>query len=198
MVHLNRHQQGVALPVMLIMLVVMLVSSIYLLKSSNSSTIGAANMAYDDSLAKAADLGLQAGFDYLQARSKVSKTQMTLDDTANGYVSNYDTTQQVNDPLFWQSKKTIPAGPGVPFQIQYVVHRACSLPNLRYDTGGNVCMQTSANPLQAGSPVALGSSYGINSSVYTSAPQLHYIITARITGPRGGYVVSQMVVLIDA
>jgi hypothetical protein len=195
--HLNRREQGVALPVMLIMLVVMLVSSIYLLKSSNSSTIGAANLSYEDSLAKAADLGLQAGFDYLQARSKVSKSLLTGDDLANGYVSLYDPTQQVSDPLFWQSKKIIPAGPGVPFQVQYVIHRACIYTG-RYDLANNTCMQTSANPLQAGSPVALGASFAINSSTYTSAPQLHYIITARILGPRGGNVVSQLVVLIDA
>ena len=194
----RRREQGVALPVMLIMLVVMLVSSIYLLKSSNSSTIGAANMAYDDSLAKAADLGLQAGFDYLQARSKVSKAQMTVSEPGKGYLSSYDTSQQVTDPKFWQSAVTIPAGPAVPFQIQYVIHRACLLPNLAYNEGNNVCMQTASNPLQNGSPVPIGASWGVNNSMYTTAPQVHYIITARIFGPRGGNVVSQMVVLIDA
>lgn len=197
MVNLNRREQGVALPVMLIMLVVMLVSSIYLLKSSNSSTIGAANMSYDDALAKAADLGLQAGFDYLQARSKVSKTLLTSDSPADGYVSSWDGKLQVSDPLFWAAQKTIPAGTNVPFTIQYVIHRACNYTG-RYDLNNNACMQTSSNPLQAGSPLALGASNAINSATYTSAPQLHYIITARIFGPRGGNVVSQLVVLIDA
>lgn len=193
-----RRQQGVALPVMLIMLVVMMVGSIYLLKSSNSSTISAANMAYDDSLAKAADLGLHAGFQYLKTRSQLDKGLMDSDDKGNGYLSSYNPNQGVDDAAFWQSAVAIPASAGMPFTIKYVMHRACLMPNARYDVAGNACMQTSANPLQTGSPLALGASMAINTSTYTSAPQIHYIITARIYGPRGGYVVNQMVVLIDA
>jgi len=196
MVHVTRkRQQGVALPVMLIMLVVMLISSIYLLKSSNSSTISAANMAYEEQLSKAADLGLQAAFQYLQVRSTGSKVAMATDDKANGYLSSYDTTVLVSDSNFWTNAVTIQSTPALPFTIQYVMHRACLLPNTTFDN--NSCMQTTANPAAAGSPVALGTSLGITSSSFNSAPQIHYIITARIYGPRGGYVVNQMVALID-
>jgi len=192
-----RREQGVALPVMLIMLVVMLVSSVYLLKSSNSSTISAANMAYDDTLAKAADLGLQAGFQYLQVRSKADKALMLVDDTAQGYHAAYDGKTQVNDSAFWDHPVVIAPSAGQPFKIQYVIYRAC-LRAQSYDVVGNACVQTSENPLSTGSPVALGASLSITSSPYTSAPQIHYLITARIYGPRGGYVVNQMAVLIDA
>jgi len=201
--HLNlRRQHGVALPVMLIMLVVMLVSSIYLLKSSNSSTIGAANLAYDDSLAKAADLGLQAGFQYLQVRSKANKALMLVDDhksdgTGNGYNASYDGVTPPTASSFWDNATTINPTADQPFKIQYVIHRACLLA-IAYDDKTNACVQTSENPLSTGSPVALGASVAITSASYTSAPQIHYMITARIYGPRGGYVVNQMIALIDA
>ena len=50
----RRPARGVALPVMMIMLTVMLISSIYLLKSSLSSTLLTSRLAYDAQLAKAA------------------------------------------------------------------------------------------------------------------------------------------------
>jgi Tfp pilus assembly protein PilX len=200
MANVNKlRQQGIALPVMLIILVVMLISSIYLLKSSNSSTMTAANMAYDAALSKAADLGLHKGFQYLQNRSLTAKSALEQDDLANGYVATYNTAQSVNADAFWVNAKTIENtanGSATADTIQYVVHRACSVTG-RFDTN-NACIQTSANVLAGGTAVAAGNSLDMKSDVLTSAPQIHYIITARIFGPRGGNVVNQMVVLIDA
>ena len=47
-------------------------------------------------------------------------------------------------------------------------------------------------------PRGAGTSLASDSQVYSGTPQLHYVITARIFGPRGGNVVNQMVVLIGA
>ena len=58
-----RRQAGLALPIMLIMLAVMLVSSIYLLKASTSTTLTTANLAYDSALGKEADLGVHKAFE---------------------------------------------------------------------------------------------------------------------------------------
>jgi len=194
-----RRQQGVALPVVLIILVVMLISSVYLLKSSNSSTLTASNMAYETNLSMAADLGLHAGFRYLQSRAtKANKKQLQDNDIPSGYFASYDPGQSVNDSGFWGDAPTIQAGTGnFVYQVQYVVHRACSLVG-SYNVANNACVETTANPLSTGSAVTPGESQDAGGVVYTSSPQLHYIITARIFGPRGGNVVNQMVVLIDA
>jgi uncharacterized protein YpmB len=56
MMPFRRLQRGIALPIMLIMLAVMMVSSIYLLKSSTSTTLTTSNLAYEAALTKAADL----------------------------------------------------------------------------------------------------------------------------------------------
>ncbi|MDQ2821809.1 MAG: hypothetical protein M3Y65_15680 [Pseudomonadota bacterium] len=194
-----RRQQGIALPVVLIILVVMLISSVYLLKSSNSSTLTASNMAYDANLSMAADLGLHAGYKYLQARApKAVKAQLQQNDTSAGYWATYEPAQPVSADAFWANAATVQAGAGnFVYTVQYVIHRACSVTGA-YNAANNACIQTTANRLAGGSEVAPGESQEFGGAVYDSAPQLHYIITARIFGPRGGNVVNQMVVLIDA
>jgi Tfp pilus assembly protein PilX len=196
----QRRQHGVALPVMLIIMVIMLISSVYLLKASNNSTLSAANMAYDSALSKAADLGLHKGFQYLQAKSLANKELLWTDDTANGYLASYDTTQAVTSDAFWANAVTVKNtaaqnGTSADDVIQYVVHRACL--NAGSYVISNACEMTSSNPFNA-----VTASYGVsqssNGAVYNAAPQIHYIITARLTGPRGGSVINQLVVLIDA
>lgn len=196
----KRRQHGVALPVMLIILVVMLISSIYLLKASNSSTLSAANMAYDSALAKAADLGLHKGYQYLQTQSATNQVLLQADDFANGYEATYNTTQDVNDDNFWLHAATVnnlaaQNGTSKDDIIQYVVHRACINAGAT-NAAGNACMQTAGNPFSAGTSVAAGSSLASSTVIYTTPPRIHYIITARISGPRGGSVVNQLVVLI--
>jgi Tfp pilus assembly protein PilX len=192
-------QQGIALPVMLIMLVIMLVSSIYLLKSSNSSTLTASNMAYDAALSKAADLGLHKGFQYLKDRAAGNKTALQQNDAVNGYVASFDTTQPVTAEAFWTNAVTITNtanGTTTPDTIEYVVHRACRVAG-RFDVN-NACIQTSSNVVAGGTTTSPGESADVTSEPLVHPPQIHYIITARIYGPRGGNVINQMVVLIDA
>lgn len=195
-----QHQRGVALPVMLIILLVMLISSVYLLKSSNTATISASNMAYDAALSKAADLGLHVGFQYLQAQAIADKSVLNADQTGSGYLSTYNAGQQVNDDAFWANAKTVTNtanGTSTADTIQYVIHRACRATG-SFSATGNSCVQTTANPLASGSAVSPGESLDASAPSFKSAPQIHYIITARIFGPRGGNVVNQLVVLIDA
>ena len=190
---LLRHQQGLALPVMLMMLVVMLVSSIYLFKSSNSAALTSTNLAYEDTMSRAADLGVVTAFQWLSATAANSKTLLNADNEANGYKATLDTTQSVSSPEFWTGSQTVvdPVGN----RIEYIVHRLCALP-IAYDASGNSCVQTAENTSNSNTAVALGASLASDAPVYAGSPRLHYVITARIFGPRGGNVVNQTVVLI--
>ena len=78
-------QRGIALPVMLIMMLVMLVTSIYLLKSSNSTTLSASSLAYDATLSRAADFGLHKGFEWISQKAKTDKGALTAHQPAEGY-----------------------------------------------------------------------------------------------------------------
>lgn len=190
-----RRQRGLALPVMLIVLVVMLVTSVYLLKSSNSTTMTASNMAYDASLSRAADLGLHAAFDWLSTTSRDNKVLLNEDSPANGYSATLDPAQPVASSGFWTDKRTLDDGAGN--TVEYVIHRMCAMP-LPYDDANNACVQTSANTAALGTAVALGESLASDAPTYATTPQVHYVITARIKGARGTNVVNQMVVLIGA
>ena len=183
-----RGQHGIAMPVMLIMLAVMLVSGIYLIKSSTSTTLTTANLAYDSALAKAADAGLHAGFAYL--RTVVNKAELENNQPAQGYVATLTPTWTASTPAFWSGSVTLPPN-AAGDRVEYVIHRMCTFTG---PYNGNDCPKTSARP-DAPTPVAFGNSLALGAAQYATQPQLHYVITARINGPRGGNVVTQAVVL---
>jgi Tfp pilus assembly protein PilX len=190
-----RRQRGIALPVMMIILLVMLISSVYLFKASNSTTMTTANLAYDASLSKAADLGLHAGFQWLSNTATGNKVLLNADNPANGYVANLNTNLTPSAGDFWNGSQFIDDTANN--RIEYVVHRMCAVAGA-YDAGINQCVQTSANTSTLGTSVGVGDSLASDSPSFAGTPQLHYVITARITGPRGGNVVNQLVVLIGA
>ncbi|HZV66038.1 MAG TPA: hypothetical protein VFG03_14125 [Telluria sp.] len=194
-----RRQRGIALPVMLIILLVMLAGSIYLIKSTNSTTLTTSNLAYEASLSKAADLGLLTGFQWLSQTAATNKAALQNNDVPHGYQATLDTTQTTSDSGFWVGSHTIDDNVNH-FTVEYVVHRMCALPG-SYDAIGppaNTCVQTTANTSTLNNSVAVGDSLASDASGYATTPQLHYVITARIFGPRGGNVVNQLVVMIGA
>lgn len=190
-----RRQRGIALPVMMIILLVMLVSSVYLFKAINSTTMTTANLAYDASLRKAADLGLHAGFQWLSDTASANKGLLNANDSGHAYLANLDVTLNPNENEFWTGSAVI--ADSANNRIEYVVHRLCAVAGA-YDMPGNSCVQTAANTSTLGTSVGVGDSLAADSPVFAGTPQVHYVITARIFGPRGGNVVNQLVVLIGA
>lgn len=187
---LARRQRGVALPVMLIMLTVMMLSSIYLLRSTNSSTMTTSNLAYDSALTKAADLGLHTAFQFLATQPKAT---LVADIPAAGYVASMAPNRGVNHPDFWAGSAYVEDS--AHNRIQYVIHRMCMLPGAYNATApANNCTLSAAKQKGA-SQAGLGLSLSSDRSEYATMPELHYVVTARIDGPRGGNVVTQSVVM---
>jgi hypothetical protein len=116
------------------------------------------------------------------------------DSAGNAYVATFDTTQTLASPQFWVGSLTLVQGE---HRIEYVIHRMCALKGT-YDKPSNSCMQTAPNTSSLGNAVPLGASLASDSTILAGAPQVHYIVTARIFGARGGNVVNQAVVLIGA
>jgi len=190
----NLRAHGMALPVVLIILAVMLLGSVYLLRSVNSTALTTGNLAYDTTLSREADLGLHTGFAWLSQTAQTNKAALNQDDAANGYVATWDVASQARDAAFWNGSRTITGDDGT--SIEYVIHRLCASTGAY--SGTNRCMQTAANTATAGSTVAMGDSLASDAPSYAGTPQLHYVITARITGGRGANVTNQMIVLIGA
>jgi len=191
-----RRQRGVALPVMLIMMLVMLVTSIYLLRSSNSTTLAASNLAYDATLSRAVDLGLHTGFQWLRETAIANRSDLDTDHADNGYVASLeDVALSPRDSAFWAGSVELEDADGN--KIKYVIHRLCQTSGA-FNDSENACVQTAANTVKLGTTVAIGESLASDAPAYASSPQLHYVITARLDGARGGNVINQMVVLIGA
>ncbi|MGJ9416781.1 hypothetical protein ACHAC9_03290 [Massilia sp. CMS3.1] len=190
----HRSEQGIALPVMLIILLVMLISSVYLLKSSNTTTLTAANLAYDSAQGRAVDAGLHQGFEWLSDTAKTNRALLNENSSANGYVAILMAGQSVRSEAFWEGGRVVEVNQQ---RIEYVIHRLCSL-KLPYDHKDNACVLTSDNPSAMGSSVKVGDSLALDAPRFTTIPKVHYVVTARIAGARGGNVVNQLVVQIGA
>ena len=193
-------QRGVALPIALIMLVVMLFSGIYLMRASNNATILASNLAYERDISRRADFGLSTAYDWLSTTSSnlATKGNLDLDQPAAGYIATYACVASncYRDAAFWVSAVTVNDPTGNP--VEYIVHRMCSLPNLAYNFGNNTCVQTTAVTTVSASGAVAGTSLSSDSETYTTLPQIHYVITARVPGAKGASVINQMVVMIGA
>jgi hypothetical protein len=190
----HSRQRGIALPVILIMLTVMMISSIYLLRSSTSGALATSNLAYEAQLTKAADAGLHAGFTYL--RDVVNKNVLLVNQSDAGYVATMPQNWTVANANFWLGSVKLAPNPddgadGV--EVEYVIHRLCNLVG-DYDVKPNKC-QTSAPRPDAPGPRKLGETLKIDPSDLAVAAQIHYVVTARVFGPRGGNVVTQAVVM---
>jgi hypothetical protein len=182
-------QRGIALPVMLIMLTVMMVSSIYLLRASTSTTLTTSNLAYESAQTRAADAGLHVGFAYVRG---TGNSLLLNNQAAAGYVATMTSGWTVSTPAFWIGAVTMPADASGN-QVQYVIHRMCTLPG-PYDSSNNSCRTTAPRPTVPGA-VPLGLSLTLGKQPLNAAAQIHYLVTARVFGPRGGNVVTQAVIM---
>jgi len=196
-----KRQRGVALPIALIMLVVMLFSGIYLMRASNNATIMSSNLAYERDISRRADFGLTTAYNWLSATASggaAAKATLQSDQPANAYSSVYVTCNLgicYRDPAFWANAITVNDPAGNP--VQYVIHRMCKFPNLDAMAVGQQCVTTSPTSGNAGG-VQAGSSLSSDTEAITLLPQIHYVITARVPGVKGASVINQMEVMIGA
>jgi Tfp pilus assembly protein PilX len=190
-----KRQRGIALPVMLLMMLTMLATSIFLIKSINSTTLTSSNLAYESAQARQADQGLATAFQWLSSTAYSSKSTLNSNNAAAGYVANWDTSKKVSDPAFWVGKQTI-VDATTNTSVEYVIHRMCKFTG-SYDPPANQCVLT-VDAASTASSVTPGQSLGLGNTTFDSAPQVHYVVTSRIFGARGGNVVNQLVVLIGA
>jgi Tfp pilus assembly protein PilX len=196
-------QRGVALPIALIMLVVMLFSAIYLMRASNNATLMSSSLAYERDISRRSDFGLSAGYNWISATASnpATKGNLDADQLASGYISTYACVASncYRDTTFWTNSVTVNDPSGNP--VEYVIHRMCQYPvayNGKFGALDNQCVQTSGAAAAAAGGAVAGTSLSSDSEIYTMLPQIHYVITARVPGVKGASVINQMVVMIGA
>jgi type IV pilus assembly protein PilX len=203
MKHLRRHrapasrQSGVMLVIALIVLVAMTMAGLAMMRSVDTATIVAGNVAYKQSTVSAADQGLQTGYWWLS--SNASGATLHSDNTGAGYLSSVPLTEPdwMNDAA-WSNAFSLNGGAPDAYnnRIQYLIHRMCPVPNCAPEAN---CL---GNDNKCGSTPDLTAVTGdgldhTKAQFWKLPPQVHYRITARAIGPRNSVTVVQSMVRIQ-
>ena len=171
----NLHrQQGVVLFISLIVLVAMTLAGIALIRSVDTTNLIAGNLAFRQGATLAADSGVEAARNWLITQNTAS---LSSDSTGNGYYS-FAMAVPAWGQYDWQNLSiALPGGPDAAGnQVNYVVHRLCSLTGSPTGAGNN-CLTTTT--LGGG-----GSGKGVGIKTVAGVAVYYYRVTSRVIGPR--------------
>lgn len=191
-----RGERGLVLFIALIVLVAMSLAGVALMRSVDTGTVVAGNMAFKQAAIMVADRGTQEATKWLQDNSAGATLQTTND--AQGYFSS----RPVVEPDWFDAAswgQSVALNGGAPDAsgnvVRYVIHRMCTLP----DTPYNGAIGTTANECAlyfATSAAASGGSMSVGAPQFIGTPQLYYRVTTRVEGPRNTISVIQSSVLV--
>jgi len=184
--HINK-QQGVVLFIALIALAVMSLAAVALIRSVDTNTIIAGNLAFKQSATISADTGMESAIEWLSNNS----ASLAADDKPSGYYSTSNSGLPLTDEATWTAAKSAYAGQaGCPAtgtciggldngvdasgnSIRYVIERMCTATGeatpetcLFGVTADEGCVRV-GDPACSGNPVL--------------SPM--YRVTARVAGP---------------
>lgn len=182
---LRKAQRGVVLFVALIVLVAMSLAGIALMRSVDTGTIIAGNLAFRQAATHVADLGVEAARSWL---TSTASTTLYNDQSSSGY---YATSQSTIDLLGniaaqtdfdWTNNSVTTtggfAGPSG-YTVRYVIHRLCQSSG---DPAGASCVKTTVSSSATSTGTKGAATYG--SYAITVPTAALYRITVRVAGPR--------------
>jgi Tfp pilus assembly protein PilX len=182
----RRAQQGVVLFIALIILVAMSLAGIALMRSVDTGTVIASNLAFRQSTTYVGDLGVEAARAWLRTRTPTQLRDDALTPGSQAYYAKWD-GGNILTGIDWGAtgpSVEVTSGPHVPpagFSVRYVIHRLCQETGNPADTDTR-CVKTfgTAGGSSTGSKGA--ATYG---GYALSAPVAAiYRITVQVTGPR--------------
>ena len=211
-------QRGFSLMVVLVALLIIGFAAVALLRSSDTGTLVAGNLAFKKTALAAGDAGSEEALTWLVATAAAG-IALNSDDTDNGYyASTFDacdltgsrTAGHANDDVNWDGSNpgndecnmaaTTVAPPGVPpdYTVRFVINRYCNAagdPNSVFAEDGTTPMVCST----AGAGASEGSTRGgpsYGSTPLSGTSQTYYRVTTRIEGPRNTVRYAQTVVVL--
>lgn len=175
-------QQGMVLLVALIVLVAITVAGLGMIRSVDTATLVAGNLAFQQSATHAADKGIEAAM--LMLKDKEAAGALDAHDTSNGYFASMQAVDSPAAGQSWQAfwKDSLEASAYEVGEDQFnnriffVVHRLCANP--QPPGSGGVCV---ASPNVTNSD---GNSVVSGRITIDAASQIYYRITVRVSGPR--------------
>ncbi len=191
-----RRERGLVLFIALIVLVAMSLAGVALMRSVDTGTVVAGNMAFKQSAIMVADRGTQEATKWLQDNSAGAVLQST--NTAGGYFSSRPVVEpDWFDAASWAQSVALNGGaPDASGNVvRYMIHRMCTLPDTPYN--GSIGTQANECALYfATSAAASGGSMAVGAPQFIGTPQLYYRVTTRVEGPRNTVSVIQSSVLV--
>lgn len=176
--------RGAVLFIALIVLVAMTLAGIAIMRSVDTTTLIAGNLAFKQGTIQSSDNGVESGFQWLMA----NRPALANNNLASGYYSQRPAgTLNWNDPATWASAVTV--GPDAAGNtISYLIHRMCTCPDTPYNgtCPGTGAAQLCALDAAAGAvpPPAQGDSFVVGAPGFLQDPRPYYRITVRTQGPR--------------
>lgn len=134
--HPQYAQRGLVLFIALVALVVMSLAAVALIRSVDTSTIIAGNLAFKQSAVTSADIGLESAFDWIEAQAIADPVTLDSDIEAGAYFATTETlaTEALTQEATWAADfGALAAGIGVVDgvdtqtgnRIRYIIQRMC-------------------------------------------------------------------------
>jgi Tfp pilus assembly protein PilX len=174
-------ERGMVLLVALVVLVAIMVAGIAMMRSVDTATLVAGNLAFQQAATNSADQGIEKAIAMLQAKSAAGT--LVGDDASNGYFASMTSLSSPSGSMTWQAfwdtylaASAYDAGVDqTGNHIYFVVHRECAKsgsPSAAECVGSPVVTTASGNSEEAGEVELNASS------------QTYYRITVRVSGPK--------------
>lgn len=175
--------RGAVLFIALIVLVAMTLAGIAIMRSVDTTTLIAGNLAFKQGTIQSSDNGIESAFQWLIAnRATLANTNL-----ASGYFSAKPAgTLEWNDPASWANAVTVGTD-AAGNTISYVIHRMCTCADSPYNQNCGPTPQLCALDAPATGvppPPAQGDSFAVGAPGYLQDPKVYYRITVRTQGPR--------------
>ena len=178
-------QRGAALFIALVMLVAMMLAVIALVRSVDTATIIAGNLAFKQASTSSADIALNNASDWLNTTNVATPSTLESDSATVGYYATSTGLDLMNDATWTAATSALASGSGITAgvdssgnQINYVIQRMCS------STG----TATTSNCLFGAATVTSSSQAVHDATEAGGATTLSaspiYRITVRVSGPR--------------
>lgn len=187
-------QRGVVLFFTLIALLAMSLAAVALIRSVDTSTLIAGNLAFKQAATASGDAGIEAAVNWLAATQTANKALNVLNDSTHpfnqtnltvtpGYHSSASSTLSLTADSTWNDTNSVLVGTdGSGNTIRYIIQRMCRNANTPIQTAN--CLFSSGTVDNNGQNIPLPQEIceGVGCPVAGQTPQMR--ITARTTGPK--------------
>ena len=176
--------RGAVLFIALIVLVAMSLAGIAIMRSVDTATLIAGNLAFKQGTMQSSDNGIEQAYQWLLA----NRPALWANNTGQGYNSGYANPVWTSGAA-WATAVTVGTD-AAGNTISYQIHRMCNCADTPYNaicgaTGqANQCALDNPTGTGAPPPPAAGDSFTVGAPGYLQDPRVYYRVTVRTQGPR--------------